>query len=150
MTRRPELLLRIVLGAVGIAFALVGAWGILTHQANSPPRAILPWWIAVVIVHDGIIAPLTALIGWLVIRYLPPAARAPVQFAAIVCGLLTLFAIPLLHRQGRGFEGSTLLTRDYRTNLLAVLATVIVLTALVSLIQGRRRHSAEPPVAGSP
>lgn len=138
MKRRPELFVRLLLGVTGVAFALIGARGILTHQVNSPPRAILPWWIAVVVVHDGIIAPVTALTGWLVIRHLPPAARAPVQFAGIVCGLVALFSIPLLHRQGRGFEGSTLLTRDYGLNLLAILAAVIVLTAVVSVIRARR------------
>ena len=139
MTRRPELVVRLLLGAAGVAFALIGAWGILTHQVNSPPRAILPWWIAVVIVHDAIIAPVTALTGWLIVRHLPPGARAPVQFAGIVCGLVALFSIPLLHREGHGFEGSTLLTRDYALNLGLILATVIVSTALAAHVRARRR-----------
>lgn len=130
---------RVLLGAAGIGFALYGARGILTHQDNSPPLQILPWWIAVIIAHDAIIAPVTALTGWLVVRRLPAGARAPVQFAGIVCGLLALFAIPLLRRQGRGFEGSTLLTRDYHANLLGLLAAVIVATAAVHLVQTRWR-----------
>ena len=132
-------LARVLLGAAGIGFALYGARGILTHQDNSPPLQILPWWIAVIIAHDAIIAPVTALTGWLVVRRLPAGARAPAQFAGIVCGLLALFAIPLLRRQGHGFEGSTLLTRDYALNLGLILATVIASTALVAHVRARRR-----------
>lgn len=132
-------LARVLLGVAGIGFALYGARGILTHQDNSPPLQILPWWIAVVIAHDAIIAPVTALTGWLVIRRLPAGARAPVQFAGIVCGLLTLFAIPLLRRQGHGFGGSTLLTRDYHANLIGLLVAVVIATTAVHLVQTRRR-----------
>lgn len=143
--QRPSVT-RLVLGVAGVGFALFGAWGILTHQGNSPPRQILPWWIAVVVLHDGVLAPATALAGWLVIRFLPPAARAPIQFAGIVCGLVTIFALPLLYRQGQGFEGSTLMTRDYRENLLGLLVTVAVVTAAVAstrgLLQGRTRGRA--------
>jgi hypothetical protein len=133
------LALRAVLGLAGVAAALFGAWGILAHQGYSPPLKILPWWIALVILHDGVIAPVTALVGSLVVGRLPAAARAPVQFAGVVCGLVTLFAVPLLWREGRGFEGSTLLTRDYRANLIGILATVIVLTAVVAVGRSRLR-----------
>lgn len=135
------LVLRLVLGLLGVAGALFGAWGILTHQNVSPPLKILPWWIGLVLLHDGVIAPFTALFGWLVIRRLPPAARAPVQFAGVVCGLVTLFALPLLWRQGRGFEGSTLLTRNYGTNLVGLLAAVVVVTAVVAGTRARRRRT---------
>lgn len=142
--RRGELVVRLVLGFAGVAAALFGARGILTHQNYSPPLKILPWWIAVVVLHDGVLAPGTALFGWLVIRRLPPAARAPVQFAGVVCGLLTLFALPLLWRQGHGFEGSTLLTRDYRTNLVGLCAAVVAVTAVVAGTRARRRRHPRP------
>lgn len=132
--------MRLLLGVVGVAGILFGAWGVLTNQGTSPPLAIVPWWIGVVVLHDGIIAPVTIGLGWLITHLLPRPVRAPVQAAGVTAGLIALFAVPLLLRQGQGFPGGTLLTRNYAANVVGLLVLVIAVVAVGAVVRALLRR----------
>lgn len=91
---------RIVLVLPGLA-AL--AWGIvLFGQFVLPfgPRALVAsaWLVGGPVVHDAVVAPLVAVAGLVLVRYLPPAWRGPVIAGAVVSAVLAVLAVPLLWR----------------------------------------------------
>ncbi|MDP9397409.1 MAG: hypothetical protein M3P96_06100 [Actinomycetota bacterium] len=132
---------RLLLGAVGAAVAAYGVAGLLLNAASTaPPRTAL-WLVAVVIAHDLVLAPVVALVGWLLVRLVPAWARGTVQGGLVVAGVVLLLSVPLLIRQDAGNYPS-LLPLNYRANLLGVLAVVATGTALGLALAAVRRWRA--------
>lgn len=88
---------RRVLVATGILVLAFGAWTALTWV---PARWWAPWalWLAGgIAVHDGVVAPLVAALGWVVLgRVRAPRLRAALRAALLVLGTLTLVALVAL------------------------------------------------------
>lgn len=129
--------LRLGLGALGALVIGYGALRLLQDSKDTKPWALAKWLIGFGILHDGVIAPLTVALGWLVARYVHPRARAYVQGALVVAGIVTIMALPLLHRQGKSAPGSALLTQNYTANLAILLAFIAVCTVALYGVRGR-------------
>lgn len=135
--RRPSLMrARLLLGTVGGVGVLFGAYGILSQPSRSHPGALLVWLAAAVALHDGVLVPATLLLGAIVSRTVPLRARHHVQGALVSAALITAVGLPLVHRRGSAPASKALLTQDYATHLLAIVA---VLTAGAALAHGVRR-----------
>ncbi|MFI9722720.1 hypothetical protein ACIHFE_24195 [Streptomyces sp. NPDC052396] len=118
---------RVVLGACGIGLIAVGVWSL--GRGTEDPWQVARWLAGPLIVHDGVIVPLTLLIGWAVAR-LP--ARRTVRGALLVAASLTAVACPVLFRPGRTANPSVL-PLDYPRNWLLALGGVAATTLAVGL-----------------
>lgn len=126
---------RITLGLVGVAGIAYGAKLILTKPKDTMPVVVAEWIVGAVVIHDAIIAPVVLGIGFLLSRTVPPRARAYLQGGLTAGALITLIALPQIYRKGKTAQGSTLLLRDYRANLLWLLLIVAVLTVLAYAVR---------------
>ncbi|KQU68882.1 hypothetical protein [Phycicoccus sp. Root101] len=123
---------RTVIGAVGLVLGLYGVvrllglgWGNLL--------ATVPWLAGVVVVHDGLLAPVVVLVGVAAARVLPTWGRRAALLVLVVLGPLTLLAVPVLGRFGAKADNPTLLDRPYAAGWAAVVAVVLVAAAAVAV-----------------
>ena len=91
---------RLLLGAAGTAFVLVGAWQFLAHVPTTGWVRVVLWIGAGVAVHDGVLAPLGVVSGWLFARRTPASARPVVRSAGLALLTLVLLTVPLLATGG--------------------------------------------------
>lgn len=91
---------RLLLGAVGLVFLAVGAWQFLAHVPSSGWLRVGLWIGAGIVVHDGILAPLGVVSGWLLARRTPERARPMVRVVGLAVLTLVLIAVPLLATGG--------------------------------------------------
>lgn len=120
---------RIVLGTLGLGAILYGAVRILQSPAAVNPLDLFVWLAGALILHDGILAPIVTVFGFLMARLIPGRARAYIQGGLIVGALVTTFTVVEIYREGKSRPGNALLEQDYTRNLLVILAVVLVLTA---------------------
>ncbi|MFF4158634.1 hypothetical protein [Streptomyces sp. NPDC001678] len=119
--------MRIAVGTVGVALMGVGVWALLYGGAPQDPWPVVKWLAGALVLHDGVVAPLTLAAGFVVSR-LP--GRRLVRGTLLVVAALTAVAYPVLFRPGRP-QNPTVLPLDYPRNwALAVAVTVGVTAAL--------------------
>ena len=106
------------------------------------------WLVGGVLLHDLVLVPAVAVVGWLVTRAVPAGARPVVRGGLLVGAVLTLVALPVLTgRGGAGNPSSTPL--DYPRNLALILLAVAVLTAVLAaarVVRSRSRLPAREPL----
>lgn len=142
---------RAALGALGLAALGYAVFGFL---ANVPPMQLIgvaAWLAVALLVHDGVLVPLTTLAGGGLSRLtygLGPVQQEIVRGALLVGAVVTLVAAPLIRAQqvlqpggqGSGANG-TVLQGDY-TLALAVFWLVLAVAAAVVVaavgLYGRR------------
>ena len=91
---------RLLLGAAGLVFLAVGAWQFLAHVPSSGWLRVGLWIGAGILVHDGVLAPLGVVSGWLVARRAPERARPIVRVIGLAVLTLVVIAVPLLATGG--------------------------------------------------
>ncbi|MGI8645986.1 MAG: hypothetical protein ACR2JD_06675 [Nocardioides sp.] len=115
---------RLALGALGTALGLYGAFLMLSRQQLDDWVEVGTWFVAGVVLHDFVLAPLVLLAGVVLLRILPAAARPASVVGLIVLGSVTLLAIPVLGGFGVKADNPTLFDRNYLAGWL-VLAVVV-------------------------
>ncbi|WP_370968792.1 hypothetical protein [Amycolatopsis sp. cg9] len=79
------------------------AWGVVLFAEYALPVrpdaiATAAWIVGGPIVNDGVIAPLTAVLGIVLSRLVPSPWKAPVVAGTVITGVLAIVAFPLLWR----------------------------------------------------
>jgi hypothetical protein len=144
-------LIRLALGAIGLALLGYGAYQLLHNSSVTRPAEVAKWLVVALIVHDGVIAWVVVVVGWLIARVVPPRARAYVQGGLICAALITLIALPLIYRRGKAEPGLTLLTQNYPAHLAVLLGMVAAGTAAAYAVRvardraGRSTANDRPP-----
>lgn len=137
-------LIRLALGATGLALLGYGAHQMLHNSSVTHPVEVAKWLVVALIVHDGVIAWVVVVVGWLIAGLVPDRARAYVQGGLITAALITLIAVPLIYRRGKAEPGLTLLTQNYLAHLAVLLGMVAAVTAMayaVRVVRDRHGHS---------
>ena len=132
-------ILRLAIGALGVAAGLFGAWSLREVDWADWP-SLLSYLVGGVLVHDFVLAPVVVGLGVLSAWRAPAAWRAPMVVALVVWGGVTVMAVPVLGRFGALPDNPTLLDRPY-------LATWAVGTVLVLVAAGSRRRRCAPGVS---
>lgn len=132
---------RLLLGAAGILLGLFGVFRLLTQVPSGDLVALAEWLVGALVLHDAVLSPLIVGVGWLLARTVRPRARRWVQGALIAGGVVTVIAMPLIHRQGTQPASKAILRRDYGTNLLGLLAVVAGVALVGYLIDTMRGRS---------
>ncbi|MDO9380710.1 MAG: hypothetical protein Q7T56_17845 [Nocardioidaceae bacterium] len=128
-----------VLLLAGLAAGVYGA--VLLLQLDfSRLLSTVVWLAGGVVLHDFVLAPVVVVLGVLLVRVVPDAARRPATVAAVVWGTVTVAALPVLSGQGGKPDNATLLDRPYWTAWLVLTALVLLATVGASLLAARRDH----------
>ncbi len=118
--------------AIGWAVIAWGLRGIFEHSLDTRPANLARFVVGGALLHDLIIAPLLIGAGVLLARAVPGRARAVVQGALAISGIVALFSYPLVRGFGLAANNPTSLPHNYTAGLLIVLGVVwAVATALV-------------------
>jgi hypothetical protein len=143
---------RIALAACGIALGLYGAYRILTQVHGHTLFVLGVWLVGAVVIHDGILSPAIVTLGYLLGRFVPRRARRYLQAALIMAGLVTIVAIPLIHRRGTQPRVKALLLQNYGGNLtllLSIIAAVTLAIYAVHVARDRAASGTQPDAARS-
>jgi len=144
---------RTLLGGVGVAALGYGVWLIARWPTHTKPIRLATWLLGALVLHDGILVPATLIVGAVVTLTVRSRARRYLQGFLIVAAVVTVVTVPLVIREGMAQPGQALLTQDYRSHLMWVLAAVGGVCLLAYLIRVARDRSAGPrahPRSGPP
>lgn len=125
----------IACGALVMAYAVSGA---LTD--TDVKFGALIFLVAVLVVHDGLLLPLSIGAGVLIGRIIPVRLRTPVRVAAVIGLALTVVTLPLVLGRGRVPDNPSLLPLHYGRGLLIAYTIIWAATAAVVTAQHRRRR----------
>jgi hypothetical protein len=153
MSARRIDLTRTLLGGVGVAALGYGGWLIARWPTHTKPISLAIWLLGALILHDGILVPATLIVGAVLTLTVRDRARRYMQGFLIVAAVVTVVTVPLVIRQGMAQPGQALLTQDYLSHLVWVLAAVggvCLLAYLIRLARDRRtgprgRRRSGPP-----
>lgn len=126
---------RVALGAAGVLAVAFGLRGVLRGGVATDWPATAAWLLAGPLLHDLLLFPAVAAVGWVLSRVVPAAVWPVVRGGLLVAAAVTAVAVPVL--TGRGDPRNPSLTPlDYPRNYAIVLAVVAGVTALLAV----RRH----------
>ncbi|GAA4008216.1 hypothetical protein GCM10022247_33030 [Allokutzneria multivorans] len=117
---------RWVIGAVGVACGLWGAWLALPLISWS----FVVWLASGPLVHDVLVAPIVGGVGLLVYHACPPRWADLIAAGLATSGVLGLIALPLLWAPNAP-SNPGLHDRDYGLGLLAALGVVWLVVVVV-------------------
>ncbi len=140
------IVVRTLLLLAGLATA---AYGIELVLKMSPVdrMSIAVWFLGAIVIHDAILAPLSAGAGVLGDHVFPARVRGPVTVGAVITFTLIVVAAPVLFRGG-AVANPTVLDRDYPLGL--AVALVVVWAAVGIVVYRRRRRSRAAPARHRP
>jgi hypothetical protein len=115
--------------AVGWAVIGWGLRGVFQHSLDTRPANLAKFVVGGALLHDLIVAPVLLLAGVALARAVPGRARAVVQAALAISGIVALFSYPLVRAYGLAANNPTSLPHNYGANLLIVLGVVWAVAA---------------------
>ena len=127
--------MRWVIGVVGLAML---GYGALLAVDTKPVLETGFWFVGGTVLHDAVIAPVVGVVGWLVVRVVPAAWRAPVAIGAALTGVLALLTLPELVRRYPAPVNPGLHERNYLPALGISLAVVWVLVLAAGIVRSAR------------
>jgi len=143
---RVGLALRALAAVAGVAMFGVAARYAVLRSLDVRPSMWVRWWVTGAVVHDTVVAPLAIAVGWVVVRFAPRAAKAPLQAGLILTAIVVAASWPQLRGYGRIPSNPTYLPRHYGTGLLSSLAVIWAACALWAVARaagGRRPQPAD-------
>lgn len=115
--------------ALGWAVIAWGLRGIFQHSLDTRPANLAKFVVGGALLHDLFVAPLVILLGVALARVVPVRARAVVQAALAVSGIVALFSYPLVRAYGLAANNPTSLPHNYAANLMIVLGVIWAVAA---------------------
>ncbi len=120
-----------------------GVRGIFQHSLDTRPADLARFVVGGALLHDLVVAPLVIVAGGAVARAVPRRARAAVQAALVISGVVALFAYPLVRGYGLAANNPSSLPHDYGRNLLIVLGVVWAAAAMAVMAGWRVKGPAD-------
>ncbi len=136
---------RVAVAVAGLLAMAWGGWLVLTGGRATDPVGVAGWLLAVVVVHDLVLAPAVVALGLLTARTLRGRWLAPAQAAFVVCATVALTSAPLwlgrlLHRLPT--SNASVDPWDYPRNLLVVVGGVVAVSVVLAGL--RRARNVRP------
>lgn len=126
-----------IAAVIGLGIAGFGLAGLLRNVHGEALTSWAKLFAGGLIAHDGLVVPVVALIGVLLVKLLPAWSRPPLQAGLVVSALVLVVAFPLVGPDARLANNPSLLPADYDRDLLIVLGAVWL--AAAALLVGARR-----------
>jgi hypothetical protein len=127
-----------VSAAIGWVVIGIGLRGVFEHSIDTRPANLAKFVVGGALLHDLLIAPLVIVAAVLLARIVPGRARAVVQAALVISGVLAVFSYPLVRAYGLAANNPTSLPFNYARNLTIVLGVVWAVAAGVLLVRLRK------------
>ncbi|MCB5291945.1 hypothetical protein [Arthrobacter sp. SO3] len=141
-TSLPVKAARAALGVAGAAMVVYGLLGLPTQLGSAQLIGLLTWMAVAILIHDGVIVPLSTLAGAGLTRAgtkLQPRSAAVLRGALLTGALVTLVAGILLKAQSVA-QSATVLEGDYAVNLVWFwLALALASAAIIVVLERRAR-----------
>ncbi|HEV3170099.1 MAG TPA: hypothetical protein VGZ32_07155 [Actinocrinis sp.] len=138
---RVALVLRLLLGAAGLAVLGNGVRGLLTTAHVAALTSVGRWLLGGLILHDGVLAPVVFTVCALAYRRTGPRLRRALAAILLIGGSVVLVALPEFLLPP-GNPNPTVHPLNYARGLAIVLGSVIaaaLLPLLLSAARDRRR-----------
>lgn len=146
MTRTDELKAaapRLLIGLAGLVLIGVGAIELL--EFDLVDLLWVAFWLAAgVVLHDGVLAPATTVLGTLTADRVAADRRRVLVIAAVSIGALTLLAVPLMLQQDGVTGNSSLLGRNYLVGWLVACALVLLGATVAAVVDRARANRISP------
>lgn len=129
-----------VLGVIGVAMLAYGLLGLPTQLGPAQLIGLLTWMAVAILIHDGVIVPLSTAAGAGLTRAgskLQPASAAVLRGALLTGALVTLLAGILLKAQSVA-QSTTVLEADYAVNLVGFWVVLAPVSAAAIVVLERR------------
>ncbi|WP_139164239.1 hypothetical protein [Arthrobacter sp. ok362] len=139
-------IVRIVLIASGVAVISYGLLGLPTQLGAMQLVGLLAWLAGAVVLHDGVVVPLSTLVGAGLTRIgvgLRPASSAVLRGALMTGALVTLLVALLLKAQSVA-QNVSVLEGQYAVALCWFWAALTLVTAAAIFVLQRRAPAAGP------
>jgi hypothetical protein len=134
---------RTILAAAGLLLVAFGVFRLLTEIPTGSLIRLGIWLLAALIIHDAVISPAVAGVGWTLRRNVPDRGRRYLQWALIMIVVVTVIALPMIFLRGSQPPVKALLLRDYAANLTLLIGLIAGVTAMsyaVRVFRDRRRR----------
>ena len=135
-------MIRWLTGVAGAGLALFGVFRLLTEIPALSLLGLAGWLVAALVLHDGMLAPLTAAVGAVLTRHVPPRLRRYLSGGLVTAAAVTVIALPLIARAGSQPPQKALLRQNYAVNLAILLGLVAGGAAVLYLLRVLRDHRA--------
>lgn len=131
-----------VRASLGLVGAAVLGWGLWLMLGLGVDRLVgtVTWLVGGVVVHDALLAPAVTVLGYLVVRRLPPRVGRHAIWIAVMLGTLTLAVLPSLGRFGAKPDDPYLLNRAYAVWWVALAVLLVGVAAAWELVVVPRRR----------
>lgn len=134
---------------LGVALISWGAQGLLLHVSTRQLLHAGRLFAVSLAGHDGVLAPLSILVGAATARWMPRVVRTPLRVGLGFSVVLVVLALPSITSEHR-LRNPSVLPLDYERNLALLLGLValgVVISAGVRLARERGRTREHPPPA---
>lgn len=132
---------RIFLGAIGVLLLGYGAYRIIANAGATDIPGMVKWLVLAVVLHDGVLTPLTLLLAAVLAKVVPGArARRYLQGALVAGALVTVVAVPMIYRRGTIAASKALLQQDYGLHLAALLGLIAAVAIVAYALSFLRSH----------
>jgi hypothetical protein len=131
-------IVRVLVGAVGLAAMGFSAYGLLTDDGVRL-AGVLPFLVGLVVAHDLVLMPLAIGVGVLVLRYVPWWGRSSVQGGLFASAVVFAFTLPFLIGAGRTSDNPSKFPLNYWLGLTIVLGVIWLVAAGLALRARTRR-----------
>ncbi|MBY8885926.1 hypothetical protein K7472_13825 [Streptomyces sp. PTM05] len=115
----------------------VGLSILLTDPYIRDPWDVVRWLVGAVLLHDGVLVPITLAVGALLVPRDGPW-RGPLRAGLFTAACLTVVALPAILTP-RPAANPTVLPLDYVRDWLVAVGVVAGVTGVVRVLLGRRR-----------
>jgi hypothetical protein len=134
---------RIIFAASGVLVALYGMVMLVLKVPAGNLLWVVVWLVALVLIHDGILAPAIVGLGWGLRRSVPDRGRRYLQTALIAAAMITVISVPMILLRGSQPPAKALLLQNYGLHLLLLLGLIGIVT-LVAYAVRIARDRAQP------
>ena len=133
---------------LGLPLMLIGIVGIIRHTAATPPSSYLRFFLGGDLLHDLVVAPIAALVAFVVLRRTPAIARGPLRAALFGSAVMIAIAWPGIRHYGRmrAPDNISVQPLNYATSTATAVAVVWALAAVwLAIAVMRTRGKAAAP-----
>ena len=125
---------------MGWVAILIGLFGIFDHGSQADPLRVFRLLIGLNIFNDAVVVPVVLGVGFAAHRWVPRWLLVPTQVWLIICGVVSLYAYPLVGGFGRKPSQPSELPFNYSHNLLIVLSCITLFCAGLAVRAWRRQR----------
>ncbi|MFI1797594.1 hypothetical protein ACH427_09585 [Streptomyces sp. NPDC020379] len=131
---------RILAGALGLALMATGVWALLFGTQPQDPVEVAKWLLGVLLVHDGVVVPVTLAVGFALAR---GPVRGVVRGTLLVGAALTAVSLPVLFRPGP-VQNASVLPLNYPLDWAVCVSVTVGVGALAGAVRWWRSSPTLP------